>query len=89
MIYDILLKLKKENKLYSCSMTVFHRGAVHDRRFVFGREVTGFNLTRISFRGGETGYESFTVPLEDVLSVESEGRTVFKRKPRIKRVYPR
>ena len=89
MIYDILLKLKKDNKLYSCSITVFHKGAINDRRFVFGREMIGFNLSSISFRGGETGYESFIVPLEDILSVESEGRTVFKRNPRIKRVYPR
>ncbi len=89
MIYDILLKLKQNKKLYSCSITVFHAGAINNRRFVFGREILDFNMSGIRFRGGETGYEEFTVPMEDVLSVESEGKTVFKRKPRIKKVYPR
>ncbi len=89
MIHDILLKLKHEKKLYSCSITVHHPGAVNDKRYVFGREIVGFSTSGIRFRGGETGYEEFTVPLEDVLMIESGGRTVFKRKPRIKKVYPR
>jgi uncharacterized protein (UPF0248 family) len=89
MIYDILVKLKQNKQLYSCSITVFHPGAVNNKRFIFGREIVDFNTSAIRFRGGETGYEEFTVPLEDVMSVESGGKTVFKRKPRIKRVYPR
>ncbi len=89
MIYEILLNLKKSERLYSCSMTVHHKGAVGDRRFLFGREVTGFNTSVIRFRGGETGYEELTVPLEDVNEIVSDGKVVFKRKPRIKKVYPR
>lgn len=89
MIHEILLKLKQSGRLNSCSMTVYHRDAIGNKRFVFGREIIDFNLSGIRIRGGETGYESSTVPLENVLSVESEGRTVFKRKPRIKQVYPR
>ncbi len=89
MIYDILLNLKQNEKLYSCSITVFHPGAINNRSFIFGREIVDFNMSSIRFRGGETGYEEFNVPMEDVLQIESEGKTVFKRKPRIKKVYPR
>jgi hypothetical protein len=89
MIYEILLRLKREKKLYSCSMTIHKPGAVKNKRFLFGREIVGFNMSGIRFRGGETGYEVLTVPLEDVLEIESGGRMVFKRKPRIKKVYPR
>ena len=89
MVYDVLNKLRQEKKLYSCSMTVSESGAVNGKRFVFGREITDFNKHHIRFRGGETGYEEFTMPLERVLQIESEGRVVFKRKPRIKTFYPR
>ena len=89
MIYEILLNLKKSKRLYSSSMTIHHKGAVNDKRFIFGREVIGFNTSVIRFRGGETGYEELSVPLEDVIEIESGGKVVFRRKPRIKKVYPR
>ena len=89
MIYEIMLNLKKSEHLYSCSMTIHHPGAINNRRFIFGREIVGFNTSVIRFRGGETGYEEFSVPLEDVIEIESEGKVVFRRKPRIKKVYPR
>ena len=89
MIYEILLNLKKSKHLYSCSMTIHHKGAVNDRRSLFGREVIDFSKSAIRFRGGETGYEEFSVPLEDVNEIVSNGKVVFRRKPRIKKVYPR
>jgi len=89
MLYDILNRLKKSGRLYSCSITIYHPGAVGNRRFLFGREIVDFSASGIRFRGGETGYEEFTVPLEDVLTVESGGAVVFRKKPRIEKVYPR
>lgn len=89
MVYDVLNRLKRNKKLYSCSMTVSRPEAVDKRGFVFGREIVDFNASCIIIRGGETGYEEFSVPLEDVLTIESEGRVVFRRKPRIEKVYPR
>ncbi len=89
MVFDILNRLRQGGKLYSCSITVFQPGAINDRGSVFGREIIDFNKSGIRFRGGETGYEEFTVSLENVLEIESGGNIIFKKKPRIKRVYPR
>ena len=40
MVYDLLLELRANGKLYSCSMLVSHPGAIGGRRYVFGREIT-------------------------------------------------
>jgi hypothetical protein len=89
MIYDILKELEASGRLKSSSITVSRPGAVNGRAFVFGREMTGFDRKTIRFRGGETGYEELSVSLEKVLEVEAGGRVVFKRKPSIKKIYPR
>jgi uncharacterized protein (UPF0248 family) len=89
MAYDILKKLLAEGRLKSCSITAFQKGAAGNRRTVFGREISGVTRSRIIYAGGETGYERLSIPLESILEIEVDGRTVFRRRERIKRIYPR
>jgi hypothetical protein len=89
MVYSALVDLKSRGKLRTSSITVSDSAAVRKKRYVFGREITGFDRRHIRFRGGESGYEELSLPLEKIIEIESGGRIVFKRKPRIKKVYPR
>lgn len=89
MVFNVLTRLKHGNKIRSCAITVSNPGAINGRNFVFGRDIVNFNKSAIRFRGGETGYEEFTVPLDDVISVESGGKIIFRKRPKIDKVYPR
>jgi uncharacterized protein (UPF0248 family) len=89
MAYNILSKLLAEGRLKSCSVAVFHRGATGNRKTLFGRDITGITRSHIEHAGGETGYERLKTPMESVMEIEAGGRTVFRRKKTIKRIYPR
>ncbi len=89
MAYNILSKLLAEGRLKSCSITVFHKGATGNRRMVFGREISRITRSHIEHAGGESGYERLSTPLESVMEIGVEGRTVFRRKKTIRRIYPR
>ena len=89
MVYGILNKLLAEGRLKSCSISVFHKGATGNRRMVFGREISRITRSHIEYTGGESGYEKLSVPLESVLEIGMEGRTVFRRKKTIRKIYPR
>lgn len=89
MVYSVLNKLLAEGRLKLCSITVFHKGATGNRRMVFGREISRITRSHIEYTGGESGYERLSVPLESVLEIEVDGRTVFRRKKTIRKIYPR
>lgn len=89
MVYNILSGLERQNKLYVSSLTISKKGTINNKAFLFGREITSYNSSGIKYRGGESGYEELTIPIEDVLEIVCEGKTVFKKRPRIKKVNPR
>ena len=89
MVYSVLNKLLAEGRLKLCSITVFHKGAIGNRKTVFGREISRITRSRIEYIGGESGYEKLGIPLESVMEIEVDGKTVFRKKKRIKKIYPR
>lgn len=89
MVYDILKKLEKENRLEDCSFKVSDKSSLRGFKRVFGRDIIQINRSFIQYQGGETGYEKFNLPLEEVAEVEVNGEIVFRKKKRIKKIYPR
>ena len=89
MLYDILRRLELEGSMGACSIVLSRDSAPDNRMMIFGREVLSFNQHHIVFRGGESGYEEFRAPLESVFMVEAGGHALFRRSPRIQKVYPR
>lgn len=89
MVHNILKKLIAEGRLKPCSIAVFQKGAPGNRKMVFGRDISRVTRSRIEYMGGETGYERLSIPLESVMEIGLGGRTLFRRKERVKRIYPR
>ncbi len=89
MARDLLNKLKAEGSLKECSILVSDDSSLRNTRRVFGRDVTRLNLSRIEFRGGETGHERLAVPMEAVIEIEREGQVLYRKKKRIVKIYPR
>lgn len=89
MAYDVLNRLKSDRLLGECSITISDKSALRKRRTLFGRDITRITRSGIKFRGGETGHEMLSVPMESVEQIELDGRTVYRRKKRIVRIYPR
>ena len=90
MAYNILNKLKSEDRLKKCSISIRREDVVNKREFIFGRDITAITRSRIVFAGGETGQEELSIPLESIREISLEGRIVFrKRKRGAERVYPR
>jgi uncharacterized protein (UPF0248 family) len=89
MVYNILNKLLVEGRLKSCSITVSQKDVVGGRKMIFGRDISRVTRSSIEYLGGETGYEKLSAPLNSVLEIEVDGRTVFRKKKRIEKIYPR
>jgi len=89
MVYNVLNKLLSDKRLENAVITVFREGTIENKEWVYGREIVEVNISFLTFRGGETGYEEFSVPLERILMIEVEGRPVFRKKKQIKKIYPR
>ena len=89
MAYDVLSKLKREGILGGCSILVSDDSSPRGSRRIFGRDITAVSLSCISFKGGETGHESLSAPINSVLEIESGGRVIYRKKKRIERIYPR
>ncbi|GEM_PF-1620506 len=89
MAYDILKGLESGGRLGSCSIALKGEGIAGGRAFVFGRDIVSVDRQKVTFRGGETGQEALTLPLEEIQEIESGGRTVFRKGRRIERVYPK
>ncbi len=89
MPYNILSRLSAEGLLESCSIIVFHKGAIGDRKTIFGRDISKLTRSRIEHIGGESGYERLSAPIDSVIDIEANSATIFRRKMRIKRIYPR
>ncbi len=89
MVYHILKKLLTEGRLMDCSIIIFHKNAVRNRKTIFGRDITGITRSDLKYIGGESFQEKLTVPLESVLEIECCGQTLFRKKKRIEKVYPR
>ncbi len=89
MVYGILRKLESESRLSQCSLALFREDVVNKREFIFGRDITGIDRSCVVFTGGETGREEFSIPLESIRQIEVDGRTVFRRKRKIEKIYPR
>lgn len=89
MVFDVLSKLKQSGRLKNCVITISDKDAARDKKYVYGRDVLGINRSFVTFKGGETGYEELVAPLEKVLEIRVNGKSVWKRKKQIKRIYPR
>ncbi len=89
MAFDVLNRLKADRLLGGCSITVSDESSLRKRRTLFGRDVARITRSWIELRGGETGHERLSVPMESVEEIHCEGRLVFRKKKRIKRIYPR
>lgn len=86
MVRGILRKLESEGRMGGCSLSYDRGGA---RMTVFGRDIIRIGRSSVTFLGGETGREEFSIPLEAIREIEAGGRTLFRKKKRIERVYPR
>ncbi len=86
MVYNLLWRLKQSGRLGDCVVVVSERDSVQKR--IYGRDVIGVDRSCLRFRGGETGYEEFDMPLERVLEVRVNGKAVWRKKKQIKRIYP-
>jgi hypothetical protein len=89
MAYDLLSKLKADGTLGGCSITISDNYSLRGRRTIFGRDITGFTRSSIELKGGETGNERLTVPIESIHEIKVGRITVFRKKKRIERIYPR
>jgi hypothetical protein len=89
MAYSVLAKLKAEDSLRSCSITVSDRDSLRRHRTLFGRDITGFTRSSVEVKGGETGHENLSVSMESILEIKVGRRTVYRKKKRIVRIYPR
>lgn len=89
MAYSVLAKLKAEGSLRNCSITVSDKDSLRRHRTIFGRDITGFTRSGIELKGGETGNERLSVPIESVQEIKVGRTTVFRKKKRIERIYPR
>jgi len=89
MAYSVLAKLKAEGPLRNCSITVSDRDSLRRHKTFFGRDITRITRSGIEFRGGETGHEKLAVPMESVVQIELYGKILYRKKKRIKRIYPR
>jgi hypothetical protein len=89
MAYGLLNRLKAEGKLGACSILVSDESALRKHRTLFGRDINRVTRSYIEFRSGETGHEKLAVPMESVEEIELKGRTIYRKKKRIKRIYPR
>jgi hypothetical protein len=86
---DLLRKLQIEGSLKKCSILIPDDSMPRKSRRIFGRDITGINLSRIDFNGGETGHETLSIPIGSVLEIERGGRILYRKKKRIERIYPR
>lgn len=89
MAYDFLNRLKADGMLRHCSIVVSDKNAMRKHKTLFGRDITSITRSGIEFRGGETDHEKLAVPMESIEEIELKGRTVYRKKKRIKRIYPR
>jgi hypothetical protein len=89
MPYPVLAKLKAEGSLRNCSITVSDNCSIRRHRTIFGRDISGFTRSGIELRGGETGHERISVPMESVREIRAGARVVYRKKKRIVRIYPR
>ena len=89
MVYNILGKLESEDKLKEAVITIPDDNLPKKRRTILGGEVTKITRSCLEYQGGESGYEAFTIPLSSIIQVSFQGRTLFLRKKRIERIYPR
>jgi uncharacterized protein (UPF0248 family) len=89
MVFDVLNRLKAEGSLKGCSITVSDKNALRKHRTLFGRDISRITRSGIEFRGGETGHERLSIPMESVQEIRTGARTVYRKKKRIERIYPR
>jgi uncharacterized protein (UPF0248 family) len=85
MVPDILDRLSSD-ELNFTEIFFYENGT---KKTVYGRDIVRFDRSHLVFIGGESIYEEFTIPTEKVIEIKVDGRTVFKKKSRIERVYPR
>jgi hypothetical protein len=89
MVYRILSRLGSRGMLSDTVISIPDESAPGKTRTVLGGEVIRITRSLLEYRGGESGYETFTSPLDSVLRVSFQGRTLFLRKKRIERIFPR
>ena len=89
MAFQVLARIEGSSGLAGCEITVSDGELPGGRRTILGGSVTRITRSFIEYRGGESGYETFTVPLDSVMRVALRGRTLFLRKKRVDRILPR
>lgn len=89
MIYDMLKRLLMEGRLKKCTITLLHKHSANGQKTIHGRNILGITRSGIKYSGGESGHESFRVPLDHILGIEFGCKPVYKKKKRIEKVYPR
>jgi len=89
MTYDVLIKLKAQGLLDGCSIAVSDKDSMRRHRTILGRDIARVTRSSIEFRGGETGHEILSVPIESILEIEYGGKVIYRKKKRIERIYPR
>jgi len=77
MVFETLNRLKWNEKMESCSVTILHRGAPEDRKIIDGVDI--IELKKSYFTYQTRGKES-TIPLHRVLEIKVNGKTSWKRK---------
>ena len=83
MVYDTLNKLLQSDSLRDKTL-VFS-----DKTIVTGGSIFEVNRSHVSFRGGESNCEEFSLPIEKIAEIRQNENVVFKRKKRIEKIYPR
>ncbi len=83
MVYDILHGFLKNDAIRD-KIIVFS-----DKSIVTGGSVIEINRSYIKFYGGESSYEEFEVPLENIVEIRKNEKVIFRKKKRIQKIYPR
>jgi len=89
MAYDLFIRMKVDGSLMNCSITVSDRDSLRKHTTIFGRDITGFTRSSIELRGGETGHERISIPMESVQEIRLRSQVLYRKKKRIERIYPR
>jgi hypothetical protein len=87
MVYDILSNMQRAGELAKCQIYFSPEEGKTD--VVLGFEVNRINRSFMLCSTGDMGLEEMKVMLEWICAVVMEGKSVWEKKKRIQKVYPR
>ena len=83
MVYDVLVKLSQTDSLRDKTIVM------KDNSIIAGGAVSEVTRSEIKYRGGESGQEVLTEPIDKVIEIRQNESVIYKRKKHIEKVYPR